>query len=254
MKSEMKGLKGEPLPKPPYLQQGSGVTLIYTLPSHRFNNIVPDFFETYPSRDKVWFAVDVFMWDGSISKQDPRVNNPFNEIIYRAYVKFRGRFGDYTVRAHLNNPIAVEWGRSYYAYPKHLANILIEKMPNKLFAYGSRNEREIFSLEVAKRGLASSLLSPLFNLYINRLIKEYTGPFNFREGKNEVINVPVTIRSKLSVGKVMRAYFRDLTEWGVLSKEEALKPSYTLLWERIEMEIDPPEITKIHRIGSGAKA
>ena len=233
-----------PIPEPPYFQQGSGVTLIYTLPAHRFNDILPGFFETYPNRKKVWFAVDVFKWDKSISKHDPEVNHPFNEIIYRVYVKFNGRLGDYTIRAYLNNPVAVNWGRHFYAYPKYLADVSINKTPITLLARGLRDGQEILNLEVTKRGFISGLLSPLFNAYINRLIKRYAGPYNFREEENEVVNVPVTMKNKLSIGKVKQAYFRDPIEWDILSEKEALKPSYVFLWESIDMNVDPPEITK----------
>jgi hypothetical protein len=61
MKNEIEELKEKiHIPKSPYHQQSSGVTLIYTLPAYRFNDILPGFFETYPNIKRVWFAIDIF--------------------------------------------------------------------------------------------------------------------------------------------------------------------------------------------------
>jgi hypothetical protein len=50
----------------------------------------------------------------------------------------------------------------------------------------------------------SSILSHLLNAYVSRLIKGYTGLYNFRKEEYEVVNLPVPMENKVSLVKVNR--------------------------------------------------
>ena len=245
MKNGIPGLREkDSIPKPPYFQQGSGVTLLYSLPVHRFNQALPGFLETYPNRKRVWFAIDVLKWEKSFSKHAPGSSHPHIEVIYGVWVKFNGRLGQHPMKSYLNDTIGIEWGRYFYATPKYLANISIDKTTAKLHARASRDGEKVLELDVKPRRFIGNLLSPLLNAYIGRLQKRYVGLYNFRKEDNAVIRIPVTLKNKVSLGKVNQAYFKEPIEWGILTEQEVLKPSYVFLWGNIDMDISPPEITR----------